>query len=86
MDLIPDIRQDVLDRSIARASERDILLPTIAQQKDPSLVPAQIRARLKEVGLWMSTRPTCFASRGKTSRRPTAGGSMTATGSSFRRP
>ena len=52
MKLIPDIRQDVLDRSVARAKAQNILLPTIAQQKDPTLAPAAIRARLEDVGLW----------------------------------
>jgi cysteine synthase len=52
MKLIPDVRQDVLDRSIARAKAQNILLPTIAQQKDPTLVPVAIQARLKDVGLW----------------------------------
>ena len=52
MTLIPDIRQDVLDRSIARARAQNILLPTIAQQKDPTRVPEAIRARLKDIGLW----------------------------------
>jgi len=52
MSLIPDIRNDVLEKSIARARERNIILPTFAQQKDPRLVPAEISARLKDVGLW----------------------------------
>ena len=52
MSLIPDIRNDVLEKTIARARERNIILPTFAQQKDPSLVPAEISARLKDVGLW----------------------------------
>jgi cysteine synthase len=52
MELIPDIRQDVLNKSIARARERDILLPTIAQQKNPALAPRSIRDRLQDVGLW----------------------------------
>lgn len=52
MSLIPEIRNDVLAKTIARARERNIILPTFAQQKDPSLVPAGISARLKDVGLW----------------------------------
>jgi len=50
MSLIPDIRK--LEKTIARARERNIILPTFAQQKDPRLVPAEISARLKDVGLW----------------------------------
>jgi len=52
LNLVPEIREDVLKKSIARARERNILLPTFAQQKDPSRVPAAITARLKDVGLW----------------------------------
>jgi hypothetical protein len=52
MSLIPDIRNDVLEKTVARARERNILLPTFAQQKDPTQVPAAISARLKDVGLW----------------------------------
>ncbi len=52
MKLIPEIREDVLQKTRARARERGIVLPTIAQQKDPSLIPETIKARLREVGLW----------------------------------
>jgi len=52
MTLVPDINREVLARTIARARERNIVLPTIAQQKDPSLVPDDIAERLKSVGLW----------------------------------
>jgi cysteine synthase A len=49
--LIPEIRQDVLNKNIARARERNIILPTFAQMKDPGLVPEAIITRLKEVQL-----------------------------------
>jgi cysteine synthase len=52
MNLVPDIRGDVLEKSIARARERNIILPTFAQQKDPTTVPAAVAARLQDVGLW----------------------------------
>jgi cysteine synthase len=52
MKLVPDIRSDVLEKSIAHARERNIILPTFAQQKDPTTVPAAIAARLQDVGLW----------------------------------
>jgi cysteine synthase A len=52
VNLIPEIREDVLTRNIARARERNIILPTFAQQQDPGRVPAEITARLKDVGLW----------------------------------
>ena len=52
MKLIPEIRKDILKKTINRARERNILLPTFAQMKDPGLVPEAINARLREVGLW----------------------------------
>ena len=52
MNLVPEIREDVLTRTIKRAREHQIILPTFAQQQDPAGVPARITARLKEVGLW----------------------------------
>ncbi len=52
MKLIPDIREEVLRKSIRRARERNIVLPTFAQMKDPTLVPETTRARLRQVGLW----------------------------------
>ncbi len=52
MNLIPEIRADVLKKSIARAHAQKILLPTFAQQKDPTLAPDAIKDRLKDVGLW----------------------------------
>ena len=52
MKLIPEIRQDVLEKSIKRARERNILLPTFAQMQNPALVPDAIATRLNDVGLW----------------------------------
>ncbi|MGD9020729.1 MAG: pyridoxal-phosphate dependent enzyme, partial [Lysobacterales bacterium] len=52
MKLIPEIREDVLERSVQRARERNILLPTFAQMKDPSKAPEAIITRLRNVGLW----------------------------------
>jgi cysteine synthase len=52
MSLVPEINNKVLEKTIKRASERNIVLPTFAQQKDPTLVPDKIRKRLENVGLW----------------------------------
>ena len=46
------IHKEQLERSIERARERDIIIPTYAQMKDPSLTPDPIKARLAKVGLW----------------------------------
>ena len=52
MKLVSKINKKVLARSIQRAKERGIILPTFAQQKDPTKVPAAIQRKLKKIGLW----------------------------------
>ncbi len=46
------VRPDVLERTVARARERGITIPTFAQMVNPARVPAAIVQRLAEVGLW----------------------------------
>lgn len=41
-----------LERVVQRVRERNIIIPTFAQMKDPSKVPAQVRAELANIGLW----------------------------------
>jgi hypothetical protein len=52
MRIIDQIREDVLEKTVQRCRERNIIIPTFAQQRDPRLVPESIRRRLPEVGLW----------------------------------
>jgi len=42
----------VLERTVAHFRQRGIVLPTFAQMRDPSKVPASIRAKLATTGLW----------------------------------
>lgn len=46
------IDRDRRKRAVQRARERNIIIPTFAQMKDPSLIPATIKDRLKNIGLW----------------------------------
>jgi cysteine synthase len=46
------IYQEPLERAIQRARERNIIIPTLKQQRDPTLIPAAIAGKLKKVGLW----------------------------------
>jgi cysteine synthase len=39
-------------RAIRRVRERNIIIPTFAQMKDPSLIPAEIKEQLASIGLW----------------------------------
>ncbi len=47
------INPEQLERTVKRARERNIIIPTFAEMKDPvKLVPEQIKEELKEIGLW----------------------------------
>jgi cysteine synthase A len=39
-------------RAIARARERNIIIPTYAQMKDPAKIPANVKEELAKIGLW----------------------------------
>ena len=41
-----------LERAVQRARERNIIIPTFKQQRDPGLIPAAVVSRLKNIGLW----------------------------------
>ena len=45
------VNKAVLRKNIREARKHHIILPTIAQQKDPTLVPREIRDQLKKVGM-----------------------------------
>ncbi|RPI07949.1 MAG: pyridoxal-5-phosphate-dependent protein subunit beta, partial [Acidobacteriales bacterium] len=38
--------------AIKRAKERNIIIPTFAQMKDPSTIPPKVREDLRSIGLW----------------------------------
>lgn len=44
--------EEQLVRTIDRAREKNIIIPPLAWQKDPSKIPASIQDKLKDVGLW----------------------------------
>ncbi|MDY6866766.1 MAG: pyridoxal-phosphate dependent enzyme [Chloroflexota bacterium] len=43
---------DRLERTVKRARDRNIIIPTFEQMRDPSLVPDKIKEELKNIGLW----------------------------------
>lgn len=43
---------DRLENTIKRARERNIIIPTFAQMKDPSLIPQEVKEELQSIGLW----------------------------------
>jgi cysteine synthase len=46
------MQADRLEHSIKRARERNIIIPTFAQMKNPALIPAKVKEQLKSIGLW----------------------------------
>jgi len=46
------VNEKVLANTVRRCKERGIIIPTIAQQKDPSKIPQKIKDKLKDIGLW----------------------------------
>ena len=46
------VMQDRRKRAIQRARERNIIIPTYAQMKDPAKIPAKVKEELAGIGLW----------------------------------
>jgi cysteine synthase A len=46
------VLKDRRKRAVQRARERNIVIPTFAQMKDPSKIPPKVKAELKGIGLW----------------------------------
>jgi cysteine synthase len=46
------VNEKQLESAVERAREKEIVIPTFAEMKDPSKVPAKIKEKLASVGLW----------------------------------
>jgi cysteine synthase A len=46
------INEEARNRTVQRARERNIILPTLAQQRNPELIPTKIKEELSNIGLW----------------------------------
>ena len=46
------IHEEPLERAVQRARERNIVIPTFAQQRNPALIPDTVKRNLADVGLW----------------------------------
>jgi len=46
------IHSEGFEHAVQRARERNIIIPTFAQQKNPALIPESIKAELRSIGLW----------------------------------
>ena len=74
MKIIESINEKVLAKSVARARERNIILPKFSEQKDPSRIPAAITKQLADVGLWDINPVNLFRITWKNEAVPTGGG------------
>ncbi len=72
IDLSMDTKQ--LERTVQRAKERNIIIPTFAQMKNPDLIPDSIKAELKDIGLWDITSRNLFRISWKNEPVPSGGG------------
>jgi cysteine synthase len=68
------IHEGPLGRTVQRARERNIIIPTFAQQRDPGLVPESIKAKLGSVGLWDLDPINLFRITWKNEPVPSGGG------------
>ena len=46
------INEEQLQKTVKSAKERNIVIPTLAQMKDPSKIPAEVKEKLEKTGLW----------------------------------
>ncbi len=54
------INKDRLEKTIERVRERNFIIPTFAQMKDPSLIPDSIKEKLRSLELWDVTPENLF--------------------------
>ena len=63
-----------LEHAVKRAREKNIIIPTFAQLKNPELVPAKIKQELAKIGLWDVLSPNLFRISWKNEPTPKGGG------------
>jgi cysteine synthase A len=68
------IHEEQLKRTVQRARDRNIIIPTFSQMKNPASIPIGVRGRLKDVGLWDITPLNLFRITWKNEPVPFGGG------------
>jgi cysteine synthase A len=68
------VHADRLERAVRRARERGILIPTLAQMKDPARVPEGVKRELGGIGLWDVHPRNLFRITWKNQPRESGGG------------
>jgi cysteine synthase A len=46
------VNEEQLNKNVQRAKERNIIIPTFKQMKNPELIPEKVKEKVKEKGLW----------------------------------
>jgi cysteine synthase len=62
------------ERAMQRVRERNIIIPTFAQMKNPHLIPPEIKAELRTIGLWDLNPRNLFRITWKNEPVPQGGG------------
>ncbi len=68
------VHPDRRARAIQRVRERNIIIPTFAQMKDPGKIPARIKEQLSTIGLWDVNPRNLFRITWKNQPTPKGGG------------
>ncbi len=68
------IYEDRLENAVARARERNIVIPTYGQQKNPDSSPTAIKEQLAKIGLWDIEPQNLFRITWKNQPTPQGGG------------
>jgi len=68
------IEQEARERSIKRAQEQNIVIPTFAHMKNPDLIPDSLKGSLAKIGLWDLTPENLFRITWKNEPVPHGGG------------
>jgi cysteine synthase len=68
------VEKDRRQRAIERVRERNIIIPTFAQMKNPDLIPAKIKEELRSIGLWDVNPRNLFRITWKNEPTPHGGG------------
>jgi cysteine synthase len=68
------VLEDRRQRAIERVRERDIIIPTFAQMKNPELVPHSVKEELKGIGMWDLNPLNLFRITWKNEPTPRGGG------------
>ena len=68
------IHPERLERTLNRVRERNIIIPTFAQMKNPELVPVKVKEELRSIGLWDLNPRNLFRISWKNEPVPKGGG------------